>query len=184
MEIKTSNPGPLGLIGFGMTTVLLNIHNAGFTPLDNTVLAMGIFVGGLAQVVAGILEGKKDNTFGLTAFTAYGFFWMSLVAIWLLPTDGVAAAPSATSMGFYLLVWGIFSTGMTVAAFKHNNITKIVFVSVTMLFFLLAIADFTGIHAIKTLAGYVGMFCGFSAMYSAVAGVINGEYGKTVLPVG
>ena len=81
----TSNPAPLGLLGFGMTTVLLNIHNAGFYPLNTMILAMGIFYGGIAQVIAGIMEWKKGNTFGTTAFTSYGLFWLTLVALLMLP---------------------------------------------------------------------------------------------------
>lgn len=75
----TANPAPLGLLGFGMTTVLLNMHNAGFFALGSMILAMGIFYGGLAQIVAGIMEWKKNNTFGATAFFSYGCFWLSLV---------------------------------------------------------------------------------------------------------
>ena len=85
MNEKLANPAPLGLMGFGMTTVLLNIHNAGFMPISAMILAMGLAYGGLAQVIAGILEFKKGNTFGLTAFTSYGFFWVSLVFLFLLP---------------------------------------------------------------------------------------------------
>ena len=77
----SANPAPLGLTGFGMTTVLLNVHNAGFYPNNSMILGMGIFVGGIAQIIAGVLESKKNNTFGTTAFTAYGSFWLSLVTI-------------------------------------------------------------------------------------------------------
>ena len=82
---KLANPAPLGLMGFGMTTVLLNIHNAGFFPISAMILAMGLAYGGMAQVIAGILEFKKGNTFGVTAFTSYGFFWISLVFLILMP---------------------------------------------------------------------------------------------------
>ena len=88
----TANPAPLGLLGFGMTTVLLNIHNAGFFPMSAMILAMGIFYGGIAQVIAGIMEWKKNNTFGTTAFTSYGFFWLSLVALIVMPKMGIAEA--------------------------------------------------------------------------------------------
>src|ERR1700749_925221 len=83
-----ANPAPLGLCAFGMTTVLLNIHNAGVYEMNSMILAMGIFYGGLAQVVAGIIEAKKNNTFGLTAFTSYGFFWLSLVGLIVFPKLG------------------------------------------------------------------------------------------------
>jgi succinate-acetate transporter protein len=184
MENSSANPAPLGLIGFGMTTVLLNIHNAGITTLDTTVMGMGIFVGGLAQVIAGVLESGKGNSFGLTAFTSYGFFWLSLVAIWALPVFGIGKGPSAESMGYYLLMWGVFTGGMFIASLKLNRITQIIFSSLTLLFVLLAIADFTGNHTIKVIAGYEGIFTGLSAVYSSLAQVINEVHKKTVLPLG
>ncbi len=104
----SANPAPLGLVGFGLTTILLNIHNAGLYPNNSMILGMGIFVGGIAQIIAGILESKKNNTFGLTAFTAYGSFWLSLVAIWTLPALGLAEKSDETAMGFYLAIWGFF----------------------------------------------------------------------------
>src|SRR4249920_1118717 len=94
----TANPAPLGLLGFGMTTVLLNLHNAGLVELGTTVLAMGIFYGGICQVLAGLMEWKKGNTFGTVAFTSYGFFWLSLVAIIVLPKTGLTEASSASGM--------------------------------------------------------------------------------------
>src|SRR5476651_2383561 len=100
----TANPAPLGLFAFGMTTVLLNLHNAGFFPMNSMILAMGIFYGGLAQVIAGIIEAKKNNTFGLTAFTSYGFFWLSLVGLIVMPKLGWTAAPADSAMVAYLLM--------------------------------------------------------------------------------
>lgn len=181
----TSNPAPLGLIGFGMTTVLLNIHNAGVTPLDSMIVGMGIFIGGMAQVFAGIMEWKKGNTFGTTAFTAYGLFWLSLVAIWLLPDlFSKATAPSMTAMGFYLTMWGIFTGAMFIGTLKLTRALQIVFASLTLLFFLLALRDFTGSKIIGTIAGIEGILCGFSAIYLAMAQVLNEVWGKVVLPIG
>ncbi|HPM26956.1 MAG TPA: acetate uptake transporter, partial [Methanothrix sp.] len=93
----TANPAPLGLLGFGLTTVLLNIHNAGYYELNSMILAMGIFYGGLAQIIAGIMEWKKNNTFGTTAFTSYGLFWLTLVGLLFLPKLGLADATSKTA---------------------------------------------------------------------------------------
>src|SRR5271166_5552523 len=106
----TGNPAPLGLLGFGMTTVLLNFHNAGFYPLNSMILAMGIFYGGIAQVIAGIMEWKKGNTFAGTAFISYGFFWQTLVGLIYLPMifPGVAA-PVAQAWAAYLALWGLFT---------------------------------------------------------------------------
>lgn len=177
-----ANPGPLGLLGFGMTTILLNLHNAGFLPLSVVIVAMGFALGGAAQIVAGIMEFKKNNVFGATAFTAYGFFWWSLIFIWCNPFSNAAA--DAMSMGFYLLLWAVFTFFMFIGTLRHNRITQIVFGSLTLLFLLLSIGDFTGIEAVHTAAGYVGIFCGLSAIYSSMGQVLNAEYGKVVLPLG
>ena len=185
MKTKVANPGPLGLLGFGMTTVLLNLHNAGLLPLSIMIVAMGIALGGLAQIIAGIRELCQGNTFAGTAFTAYGLFWWSLVLIWVNPfaESGIEPA-SKVAMGYYLLLWGIFTFFMFIGTLKHNRATQVVFGSLTILFVLLALGDFTGNHAITTIAGFEGIFCGLSAMYSAVGQILNEEYGKTMLPLG
>ena len=186
VTITTANPAPLGLLGFGMTTILLNLHNVGCYGLNTAIIAMGIFVGGLAQVIAGVMEFKKNNTFGATAFTAYGFFWISLVAIWLLPRFTVFAdlKSNEVSMGWFLLVWGVFSTFMFIGTLKMNRAIQVVFGTLIGLFFLLAIRDFSGNASFGTVAGYVGILCGSSALYLSVAQILNEVYGKTVLPIG
>ncbi len=180
---ETANPAPLGLMGFGLTTVLLNFHNAGFFELGSMILGMGLFYGGLAQVLAGTMEWRKGNTFGTTAFTSYGFFWLSLVALVALPALGVAEPPAPVAMAIYLAMWGVFTAGLFVGALKMNRALQFVFASLTLLFFLLALGDLTGNAAITRIAGYEGIVCGLSAMYTALAQVLNEVYGKTVLPV-
>jgi succinate-acetate transporter protein len=106
---KTANPAPLGLMGFGMTTVLLNIHNAGFFPISSMILAMGLFYGGIAQVIAGILEFRKGNTFGMTAFVSYGFFWITLVGLIVGPRTGWMDRTPEGFMGWFLVMWGVFT---------------------------------------------------------------------------
>lgn len=179
----TSNPAPLGLLGFGMTTVLLNLHNAGLYPLDAMILSMGIFYGGIAQVIAGIMEWKKNNTFGATAFTSYGFFWLTLVFINWLPKFGFTPS-SAFAMGFYLLIWGLFTGFMFIGTLKLNKALQVVFGSLTILFFLLTIRDFTGNEMVGRIAGIEGIFCGLSAIYTGLAQVLNEVYGRTVMPLG
>ncbi|MBO5868471.1 MAG: acetate uptake transporter, partial [Oscillospiraceae bacterium] len=138
MNKKMANPGPLGLLGFGMTTVLLNLHNAELIPLSIMIVAMGVALGGLAQIIAGIRELCQGNTFAGTAFTAYGLFWWSLVLIWVNPFKGIEAADK-TAMGYYLLLWGIFTGFMFIGTLKHNRATQVVFGSLTVLFVLLAL---------------------------------------------
>lgn len=180
----SANPAPLGLVGFGLTTMLLNLHNIGLFPNNAMILGMGIFVGGIAQICAGLLESKKNNTFGLTAFTAYGSFWLSLVAIWVLPALGWADKADEQAMGWYLLLWGLFTFGMFIGTFRLSRALQLVFGTLVVLFWLLAIGDLTHIAAYKVTAGYVGILCGFLAFYTAMAQVLNEVYGRVVLPVG
>ena len=139
---KAANPAPLGLLGFGMTTLLLNLHNAGLIELSIVIVAMGFALGGAAQIIAGLMEFRQNNTFGATAFTAYGFFWWSLILIWIKPFPGIAPA-DLTSMGWYLLIWGVFTLQMFVATLKLNKGLQVVFLSLTALFFLLSAGDTT-----------------------------------------
>ncbi|MGI4728950.1 MAG: acetate uptake transporter [Janthinobacterium lividum] len=181
---SSANPGPLGLFGFGMTTVLLNLHNAGFFDLNSMILAMGIFYGGTAQVIAGILESKKNNTFGMTAFISYGFFWLSLVGLIVMPKLGWIPAASETAMASYLIMWGIFTGLLFIGTLKQNHALQIVFATLTILFFLLAAGDATGNKSITHFAGYEGLICGFSAIYTGAATLLNDVYGRNFWPLG
>ncbi len=184
IQDSSANPAPLGLLGFGLTTILLNIHNVGLYPVNSMIMGMGVFVGGIAQIFAGLLESKKNNTFGLTAFTAYGSFWLSLVAIWILPALGLAEKTDETAMGCYLAIWGLFTFCMFLGTFRLSRALQVVFGTLVILFWLLAIGDFTHIAAYKVIGGYVGILCGFSAFYTAMAQVLNEVYGRVVLPLG
>ena len=184
LKDNLANPAPLGLFGFGMTTVLLNLHNAGLYEMNSMILAMGLFYGGTAQVIAGILEFKKNNTFGMTAFISYGFFWISLVGLifmakwgWISPTPGSALVA-------YLIVWGIFTLLLFFGTLRINKALQLVFGSLTILFFLLAIGDATKIESITRLAGYEGIVCGGLAIYTGIANLLNEVYGYTILPLG
>jgi succinate-acetate transporter protein len=180
----TANPAPLGLMGFGLTTVLLNLHNAGLIGIGSMILAMGIFYGGLAQIIAGIMEWKKKNTFGMVAFTSYGFFWISLVALLVMPRFGIAEAADKTAMAAYLFVWGLFSVVLFIATLRMNRALMLVFFALVVLFFLLAAGDATGIPLITRIAGYEGIACGLGAIYIGAAQILNEVYGRTVLPLG
>jgi len=184
MANELANPAPLGLMGFGMTTVLLNLHNSGFIELGSMILAMGIFYGGIAQIIAGIMEFKKGNTFGTTAFTSYGLFWLTLVALWVMPVKGYwLEKNSLVALGFYLFMWGLFTAYMFIGTLKMNRGIQFVFGSLTILFWLLALRDWTGSQAIGMVAGLEGIICGLSAIYLAAAQVLNEVYNKTILPI-
>jgi hypothetical protein len=181
----TADPAPLGLLGFGMTTVLLNLHTAGFYELNSMILAMGLCYGGAAQIVAGLMEWKKGNTFGMTAFLSYGFFWWSLVLLVLLPKSGLATATNEQSLATYLTMWGLFTLVMFVGTFRLSRALQVVFGTLTLLFFLLAYGDFTNASTeFKHFTGWEGVVCGFSAIYTGLAHVINAIAGETLWPLG
>ncbi len=192
-EKLLANPAPLGLLGFGLTTVLLNLHNAGLFPLDTMILAMGLAYGGLAQVIVGIMEYKKGNTFGTVAFSSYGLFWWSLVGLLLLPKltifTGLNAA-TETAMAAYFLMWGIFTFAMFFGTLKANRALQFVFMSLAILFFMLTIRELTGNPVLfgdvtfNTITGIEGVICGSSAVYLGLAEVLNEANKKTVLPIG
>ncbi len=189
---KLANPAPLGLLGFGLTTVLLNLHNAGLFPLDTMILAMGLAYGGLAQVIVGIMEFKKGNTFGTVAFTSYGLFWWSLVGLLLLPKVTFLTglnAPTSSAMAAYFFMWGIFTFAMFFGTLKANRAVQFVFMSLAILFFMLTIRELTGNPVLfgditfNTITGIEGIIVGASAIYLAIAEVLNEAHGKTVLPI-
>jgi len=179
----TGNPAPLGLCAFGLTTVLLNLANVGLYPLDAMILGMGIFYGGLAQVLAGVMEWRKNNTFGTTAFTSYGFFWLSLSGLLILPKVGMGAAPGPVAMACYLAMWGGFTGVLFIATLRLNRALQAVFLTLTVLFFLLALGDITESATIKMIAGLEGILCGTLAIYTGLAQVLNEVYGRTVAPI-
>jgi len=180
-EHKLANPAPLGLMGFGMTTVLLNLHNAGVIALGSMILSMGICYGGLAQIFAGIMEYKRGNTFATTAFMSYGLFWLSLVFLLLFPSIGWWEATTRDGLAAYFIMWGIFTGWMSVSALRINRALQTVFLSLMVLFFLLAIGQYVPI--VIRIAGVEGVFCGFSAIYLAMAEVTNEVYGESKLPI-
>ena len=183
-SVKTANPAPLGLMAFGMTTVLLNLSNAGLFGMNSAVLAMGVFYGGLAQVIVAVMEYKKNNVFGATAFASYGLFWLTFVAIFAFPKWMGVDAPTTTALGWYLLAWGVFTGLMFVATLRINVSLQVVFGSLTILYVLLALHFWTGSATLGKVAGWEGIFVGLSAMYGSIAQIWNEVYGHVVLPLG
>ena len=172
-----------------MTTVLLNLHNAGLFDNNTMIFAMGIFYGGIAQIIAGILEFKKGNTFGTTAFISFGSFWLTLVFIWLLGASGKYGGPDDNAQAWYLFMWGIFTAFMFVGTLKKNRVLMFIFASLTVLFLLLAIehwmmnSGISGSELVGTIAGIEGVICGASAIYLAMAEVVNEANGRVILPI-
>lgn len=202
---KTANPAPLGLLGFGVTTILLNfVHNFRLVPIDAMILGMGVFYGGLAQIIAGLLEYRKGNTFGTVAFTSYGLFWLSFVTLNWLGVSGVASrgiwpffggttawTVSQQAYAAYFLMWGLFTLIMFFGTLKTNRALQVVFASLATLFFLLAIKSALlfydptlNLDLFTQIIGIEGVVTGFSAFYLALAEVLNEVHGKTILPIG
>jgi uncharacterized protein len=176
-NIKIADPGPLGLAGFGITTCILSLINAGVLEASSlgVVLALAVAYGGGTQILAGMWEFRKGNTFGATAFTSYGAFWISFYLI-------VKAAPAKEAVGVFLLMFGILTLYLWIGTFYLNRALFFVFLTLIVAFILLAMGEFGIISS--TMGGVVGEVCGILALYTSAAGVINETAGRTVLPVG
>jgi succinate-acetate transporter protein len=184
-EKKPANPAPLGLMGFGLTTVLLSSINAGLIPPEgiNAVVPMAFAFGGLAQIIAGILEYVSGNTFGMVAFTAYGtFWWWFAFMLWTIGA-GWLKGPAPVAVAVALALWGIFTLGLWISTFRKPKVIWLVFLTLWATFFLLSAGDF-GIASAKHFGGLLGIVCGALAMYTSFAEVTNETFGRTVVPVG
>jgi len=180
----TANPAPLGLLAFGMTTVMLNLHNAGIFALGSMIFAMGIFYGGIAQIIAGIMEWKKNNTFGTLAFISYGFFWLSLVGLIVMPNFGFSTPFAKEELLAFLGIWCLFSFVMWVITFRLSRGLQIVFGLLVLLFILLISGNALGNITILKIAGVEGIICGLSAMYVGLGQVMNEVYKEKIINIG
>jgi uncharacterized protein len=179
-EPQWANPGALGLFGFGLNTILLQIHNLGL--IDSTMpLVYGIFWGGVAQIIAGVIDGKRGDIFGLTAFVSYGVFWMGLAFTFLFQWLGLVEEDSS-GLAWTMIMWGIFTFCMMIGTLKMTFMHLFVFATLVVLFGLLAAVFFGAISA--KVAGVEGLFCGGAATYGAAAMIINNKFGRVVLPLG
>jgi len=181
---KPANPAPLGLVGFGLTTVVLSSINAGLLPKDAlpAVIPLAFAFGGLAQIFAGFMEYRNGNTFGTVAFTSYGLFWWWFALLHWTVGAKLIAAPTPAGLGVTLLMWGVFTLYMWVSTFRSPLGIWVVFLLLWITFFLLAAGDF-GLGTGR-LGGWVGLFCGLSAMYVSFAEVANGTFGRALVPLG
>jgi uncharacterized protein len=180
---NTANPAPLGLCAFGMTTILLSLHNAGFTALGSPILAMAIFYGGTAQVIAGVMEWKKNNMFGMVTFGSFGFFWISFASLLLIPLLGLAKAPQPIELAAFLSVWGIFAAGLFICTLKMHRVLQVTLFAVVLLVALLVTAQITGNSLILNIGGITGLVAGGLALYIGLGQLINEVYGSRVIPV-
>ena len=182
-----ADPAPLGLAAFALTTFFLSFVNAGLVPasVEPVVFGLALAYGGGAQFAAGMWEFTKGNTFGATAFTSYGAFWLSFW--WLtahLADYKIPAADVGKGVGLYLIAWGIFTAYMTVAATRVSGAVLAVFALLTATFLLLGIGDMAGATAITKIGGYVGILTALAAWYASFAGVTAFTFKKPLVPTG
>ena len=181
MEKKFSNPAPLGLAGFAFTTWMLSMINAGWFSGDGMgdVLALAFAYGGTAQIIAGVLEYPRGNTFGTTAFISYGAFWWSFA----LFIAFFAAKVPAGFLGWYLFVWGVFTFYMWIGSLRTSRAVQLVLLALWITYLLLAIGEWSGAVMITRIGGYTGLITAVLAFYASAAEVINETYGRVVLPM-
>jgi len=181
---KTANPTPLGFTGLGLSAVLLSLSYIGLYPVDSMIVSMAIFLGGFAQVFAGLMAWKKGSVFGGTAFCAFGLFWFSLAGLILMPAIGWIAGPEPIALAAYLFLWGVYTFVMLLATLKlGSKAITFIFVTLFLLFILLAIVNATGNAGLLVISGYVGLIMGLGALYTALGIVLNDAYGRTVVPI-
>ncbi|MDD4237460.1 MAG: acetate uptake transporter [Desulfotomaculaceae bacterium] len=186
-EIKESaiaDPGPLGLACFALTTFCLSMVNAGLVVKESVavVIACALVYGGATQILAGMWEYKKNNTFGATAFSSYGAFWISFGVFELFGAQKILVVPSQ-GVWLFLLAWTIFTFYMWIGSFGTNKALVVTFTLLLLAFILLTIGA-AGSASAHTMGGYVGILTAIVAWYTSAAGVINNTYGRVVLPVG
>jgi succinate-acetate transporter protein len=183
-----ADPGSLGLAAFALTTFVLSIANAGLVPEASAsvgggalvyVLGLALFYGGIAQIIAGVWELVNKNTFGATAFTSYGAFWL---AFWFLQVSGGAGEAGKIGVGIFLLGWTIFTAYMTVAARFTTLSIFAVFVALTITFALLTAGDLSGVVAFSRVGGWFGILTALLAWYGSFAVVLNATAGRIILP--
>lgn len=181
---KTANAAPLGFTGLGLAAVLLSLSYIGVYPVESMIVSMAIFLGGFAQVFAGIMSWKKGDIFAGTAFSAFGLFWFSLAGLLVMPAIGWAETSSGTAMAAYLCIWGVYTFVMLIVTMKIGvRALQFVFATLFLLFMLLAVVNATGSAGLLVVAGYVGLVMGLGSLYTALGMVMNEIHGKTVVPL-
>jgi uncharacterized protein len=182
---SVADPGPLGLAAFALTTFVLSMVNSGLVS-DKTepiVFGLAFAYGGLAQLLAGMWEFRTGNTFGATAFTSYGAFWLSFFVFVTFFATKIPTAETGHAVGLYLIAWGIFTTYMFIASLRTTSAIALVFILLAVTFIVLGIGDAGGNANITKIGGYIGLATAAAAWYASFAGVTNSTFGRTVLPV-
>ena len=175
------NPAVVGLAGFGLTTLILQFHNLGLCGIG-PIVALGLIFGGLAQMIAGYQEFKVGNNFGYTAFVSYGAFWIALAIILLMNKYDVYNS-SGTDVGYFLVVWTLYTIILWFAALRIHGAMASTFTLLVIGFILLDLAHF-GYPAMTKVAAYVLILCALNAWYMMAHVLYPQIFGRDVLPVG
>jgi hypothetical protein len=180
---QTANPAPLGLCAFGTTTILLSLWNAGVIGITSPIFAMAIFYGGIAQIIAGLMEWKKNNNFGFLTFVSFGFFWMTFAGVLMLPALGLAQAPKPVDLAAFLAVWGIVAFGLLVCTLNMHRSLQVTVLAVFLTIVLLVAAELTESGLVKLAGGLMGILAGALAIYIGLGQVINEVHNRKIIPV-
>jgi len=176
-----ANAGPLGLLGFSLTTILLSVHNLGFFGLDKTILAAAICLGGLAQIFAGMIEFKRSKMFTATVFTYFGLFWVTFA---LINTEmGILKTVDHTSMATFFLLISILALIFLLGTLKSPKVLQLAFLVLTITLFVLTIGAYTEIANVTKVGGALGVITGAIVLYIAAAEILNEQYQKPILPL-
>jgi uncharacterized protein len=183
---KVANPAPLGLAAFGLTTVALSTINAGLLPGEaaSAVVPLAFSFGGLAQIIAGLMEYRNGNTFGMVAFTSYGAFWWWYAFVNWTVGAGWIKMPDLRGVGVVVLMWGVFTFYMWIPTFRTNFTLWSIFLLLWITFFLLAAGDLGLGSGWHTAGGWFGLITGLDALYLSFAEVTNATFGRPVMAVG
>lgn len=182
-----ANPAALGLVGFGFTTILLSLINAGLLPAggEGVVVPLALAFGGLIQLIAGLLEVRLSNTFGMTAFLSYGAFWLWFGLLQIFAhTNMIDISAAGPTVGVALILWGVLTLGLWISTFRLARIVFLIFLTLWPTFFLLGFGAALGQPALGHLGGWLGLLCGSLAMYGSFAFVTNATWGRPIVPVG
>lgn len=182
-DVSIADPAPLGLAGFALTTFVLSLANAHVWPVTDAAVALAVAYGGLGQLLAGMWEFKRNNTFGATAFSSYGAFWIAYFVFAMFIAKSVPAAQVGAVVGTFLMAWGIFTAYMTVAAIRVSGAILVVFVLLTITFFLLAIGNYEASASLTKIGGWFGVATAAAAWYASFAGVTNSTFKRVIIPV-
>jgi uncharacterized protein len=180
-----ADPAPLGLAAFALTTFVLSFVNAKIVSAsaEPVVLAVALAYGGIAQILAGMWEFRNNNTFGATAFTSYGAFWLSLWAFDQFFANSVPKDVLGDALGLYLVAWGVFTTYMFIASLRTTVAVSLVFILLVVTYALLGIGNWAGVDGLVQAGGWFGIATAAAAWYASFAGVTNSTFGRSILPV-